>query len=327
MQQPSRLGYLLSIAAAMAWASTSPGIKYLLEVYHIPPLLIAFWRDVFIALACLAGLLVVRPRLLRVSRRALAGFALTGIVSIGIYHALWVLSIALNGAAVAIVLIYTFPTFVTIGAWALFGEPIRRPQSAALALALIGCALLVRVYDPATLRVSWIGALVGLATGLTHAIYVLFNQRAMESHTPWTSLTYTMLFGSIALLVIVLISGLEAAPTGLLYGVPGVRDTLEPWLAVLALALGPTLGGYALFTTALRYIPGRIASLIVVIEAPVATLLAVAILGERLAWPQVVGIALILSAIVLPTLLARSKQVSLPRTRFRVSEVASLPEE
>src|SRR5262245_38469460 len=134
MQRETRAGYLLTILAAVVWASTSPGIKYLLESLHVPALAIAFWRDAFIAGACVLVLLAVRPDLLRVSWRDLRGLGLIGVISIGIYHALWVFSVALNGAAVAVVLIYTFPTFVTIGAWLLFGERIRWPQIAALAL-------------------------------------------------------------------------------------------------------------------------------------------------------------------------------------------------
>jgi drug/metabolite transporter (DMT)-like permease len=78
-----------------------------------------------------------------------------------------------------------------------------------------------------------------------------------------------------------------------------------PWLVISALALGPTLGGYAIFTQALRFVPGRVASLIVVVEAPISTVLAVWLLGEQLAWPQVIGMAMILGAIGLPRLLER----------------------
>ncbi|HWQ15606.1 MAG TPA: DMT family transporter, partial [Roseiflexaceae bacterium] len=292
MHPHPRTGYFLSVAAALVWASTAPGLKYLLETYHIPSLSLAFWRDAFVALACLAGVLLLRPGLLRVSGRELRGLALTGMISIGVYHALWLWSVALNGAAVAVVLIYLFPTFVTIGGWLLFREPVGKAHVAALALALAGCALVVRVYDPQVLRVSWLGALVGIGTALAHSVYVLFSQRVAGTHSPWTTLTYTMLFGALTLLVMLLVG----APQHL--GAVGASPA--PWLMVAALAVGPTLGGYALFTAALRHIPGRTAGLIAVVEAPAAALLAVLVLGERLEWQQVVGMALVLGAIVLP---------------------------
>lgn len=303
MHRNSRLGYLLTIAAAVTWAATSPGIQYLLDSHHVPALAVAFWRDALIAIACMAGLLVLRPALLRVSGRDLRELALAGSLSIGLYHALWVYSIVLNGAAVAVVMVYTFPTFVTIGAWLLYGERVRWPQVLALIVALIGCALLVRAYDPAVLRVSWLGTLVGLITGISQAGYVLYNQRAMQTKSPWTALTYTMLFGSLALLAL---WGLSAAtglfaigPTSNLVAAVGGST---PWLVLLALALGPTLLGYALFTSALRFLPGSVASVVIMLEAPVSVLMTVVLLGVRLEWPQVLGIGLVLSASVLPRL-------------------------
>lgn len=306
MQRTTRTGYLLTVTAAIVWAATSPGIKYLLETHHVPALAIAFWRDALMALTCFAAIGLVRPALLRVSRRDLRGLAAVGTISIGIYHALWVLSIVLNGASVAVVMIYTFPTFVTLGAWLLFGERIRWPQVLALAISLLGAALLARAYDPAVLRVSWLGTLVGLSTGLAHAGYVLYSQRSVQNISPWASLAYTTLFGSLALLVLWFVCGAlgitDASQTRNI--VAAVGTSAPPWVVLLILALGPTLMGYALFTMALRHIPGRVASIVVMLEAPVSVLLSVALLAERLERPQIAGMALILGATVLPRLLA-----------------------
>jgi DME family drug/metabolite transporter len=304
----TRLGYLLCVAAAVTWSGTAPGISYLLNTHEMTPLALAFWRDAIIAVACLAGIAtfsLARGRPLpRVSGRDLRGFAVMGVISVGIYHALFVTSIALNGAALGIVLIYLYPAFVTLGARLIFKEAITPLQVAALALALAGCGLLVRIYDPAVLRVSWLGILVGVLSAVTHAGYVLFNQRAVTSHSPWLSLALTMSFGAAILLALTLVA--EGPATVSVAGAGW-----ELWLALLALALGPTLMGYALFTTSLRHIPGRIASLIVVIEAPISTLAAVLLLGERLDPLQAAGIALIVAAAVLPGLplrLARPAQ-------------------
>ncbi len=305
MPSRTRLGYPLTLIAAVVWAATSPGIKFLLDTYGVPPLTVALWRDVFMGAACLLGLLALRPALLKVSLRDLRGFGLTGAISIGLYHALWVYSIQLNGAAVAIVLIYTFPTFVTLGSWLFFRERIGWQQVLALAVSLVGCGLLARAYDPAVLRVSWVGTLVGLATGLTHAGYVLFSQRAVGRYSPWTSLTYTVLFGSLTLLLL----SAAVAPGDIM----AVGSTPAPWLVLLALAVGPTLGGYAIFTAALRYIPARVASLVAVAEAPISTGIAVLLLGERLEPLQLLGMALILGAIGLPHLLGERLSAAEPQ--------------
>jgi DME family drug/metabolite transporter len=302
MQPSARLGYLLGVGAAVAWAATAPGISYMLGATGISPLALAFWRDAIIAIACLGGIAaaaLARGRgLPRVSRRDLRGFAIIGVISVGLYHALFVTSIALNGAALGIVLIYLYPAFVTIGARLLFKERVGPLQIVALALALLGCGLLVRIYDPTVLRVSWLGVLVGVGSAVAHAGYVLFNQRAMTNHSPWLSLALTMSFGALFLLALTIAA---EGPASLLR----VGSGAAPWLALLALALGPTLMGYALFTSSLRHLPGRVASLIVVIEAPIATLAAVLLLGEQIDPTQAFGMLLILTAAVLPGLRLR----------------------
>jgi DME family drug/metabolite transporter len=296
MYPSTRTGYTLATIAAIVWAATGPGISYLLNEYHMQPLALAFWRDAIVALACMGGLLLAgRGRLPAVSRGDMRGFAAIGAISVGVYHALFIISIALNGAAMAIVLIYLYPAIVSLGAWLFFKERIEAQQLVALALALLGCVLLVRAYDPAVLRVSWLGVLVGVSSAVGHSGYVLFNQRAVSRHSPWLSLGLTMTFGALALLAINLIA---IGPSGLVT----VGTSIKPWLALLALSLGPTLGGYALFTICLRHIPGRIASLIVVIEAPIATLAAVLLLGERIEPIQMVGMFFVLVAAVLPGL-------------------------
>ena len=75
---------------------------------------------------------------------------------------------------------------------------------AVLALVLVGCALVVRAYDPAILRISWLGAIVGLLIALTHTVYVLAGQRNALSISPWATLAYTMTFGSLTLLALAL---------------------------------------------------------------------------------------------------------------------------
>jgi len=272
--------------------------------YATPGLTLALWRDLLIALVCGGGLLAFRPSLLHIGRRAVGHLALTGMVSIGIYHALWLWSVTLNGAAIAVVLIYTYPAFVTLGAWALFREPIKKVHLAALALALAGCALVVRAYDPAILRISWLGAMVGLLTALTHTVYVLVGQRNAPSISPWTTLAYTMTFGSLTLLALALAAD-QLAPMTRSY--IWAIETPAAWAILAIIAIGPTLGGYALFTLSLRHIPGKVAGLISVIEAPVATLIAVTLLGERLEALQIAGMGMILVAVVLPRLVAQSE--------------------
>lgn len=293
----ARVGYGMSIGAAVAWSISSVLIQHILG-NGASRLAVAFWRDAFIAITCCLIFLIFRRDMLRVSKADLRGLFITGVISIGIYHAMWTLSIGMNGAPVATVLAYSYTIFVTIGTRIFFKEQIHRSQWLAIAIALIGCILVVRAYDPAVLKMNWLGGLVGIGTGLAHALYVLYNQRAVQSYKPITSLTYTMLFGSLTLLVLNLI----IAPSEIFN--LGTADFA--WPLIILISLGPTLAGYFFFTSALQYISGKMVGLITILEAPAVTLLAVIFLGERMELLQIIGLFLVMLAMSIPQLSQRN---------------------
>jgi drug/metabolite transporter (DMT)-like permease len=304
MTPTRRTGLILCTIAAVVWAGTAPGIKYLLDVYHVPGVTLAFWRDVFVTIAVIGMLLIRNRAALRMTKADFTPLAWLGIVSIGIYHALWIWSVSLNGAAIAVVLIYLFPTFVTIGARFMFGEQLRTVQLIGLVLSLIGMGLLVKLYDPEQIKLNWLGIVVGLTTAVLQAFYVLYTQKAVRTVNPWASLGVTMATGSLTLLVMLLaaplVVGQAAAP-----GIFQVGD-LTAWLILLGLAIGPTLGGYALFNLSLQHIPASTGGLILVLEAPTASAIAILFLGEQLVTLQYVGMVLIFVSILLPTLWKRA---------------------
>jgi drug/metabolite transporter (DMT)-like permease len=281
-------GYVVSVLAAAAWAGTSPGISYLQRI-QVPSLAIAFWRDVFVALAVFA-IFAFRPAQLRVSRQTMIGLAISGVVAIGLYHVLWVYSVKMNGPAIAVVLVYTYNAFTALGARLLFKEPLRPMHLAALALSLAGLVLAVRAYDPSTWAATWQGTLIGVVSALFQAVYVLYNQRFIQSVNPLVSLGYQMAFGSVIIGVLIL---LFDPPQMLAVGGP------ENWALLALLAIGPTLGGYGFFNLAMRYVPGKVAGLISVLEVPFAAALAWLVFGDTLIAPQYVGVVLVLAASVM----------------------------
>jgi drug/metabolite transporter (DMT)-like permease len=58
-------------------------------------------------------------------------------------------------------------------------------------------------------------------------------------------------------------------------------------------------------------------------EVPIATLIAVAFLGERLAWPQVVGMICVLTAAILP---GAHAELSAQRRAQAASSLAPIPD-
>src|SRR5512136_797837 len=109
-------GYLIALVATAFWSTTGVLIRYLTETYHLPPLVLAFWRDLFVCLALTATFALAAPSRLRVERRHLWFLFVYGFV-LSIFNSLWTVSVALNGAAVATVLGYGSPTYTAVLAW------------------------------------------------------------------------------------------------------------------------------------------------------------------------------------------------------------------
>ena len=282
-------GFALAAVAALFWAFTGPGIGYMLTHYAVEPLTLAFWRDAFMV----AVLLPITLWRFRVPGGAdLRRFALVGAFGVGIYHALWVYSVKYNGAAIAVILIYTFPAWATLGAWLLWREEPSSSALVGLAFAFLGCALVVRAYDPEVLRLNWRGLACGLGTGVLQAAYSIFSRRQLHHHHPWAALTWTMLFGTIVLLC-------TQTPRALV----AIGSDPVPWLIIAGLAIGPTLGGYLLYNLALRSLPAGVAGTVVTLEAPFAAVLAALLLGgQALLWPQLTGMLLVMLGAALPQL-------------------------
>lgn len=295
---PTR-GYLIALVGTAIWSTTAIFIGYLTTRYHVPPLVLAFWRDFVVAGALLAVFgLAARPRL-RLERRNVLFFVLYGFV-LAAFNALWTASIGLNGAAVATVLVYSSPAFTALVGWRLWGERLDALKVGAVVLCIAGCALVSGAYERAAWQVNPLGIVVGLLPGVAFAAYSLLGKASSRRGVnPWTATLYTFAFAAAFLLLVQRPDTLLWLSRPLAAGAGGGRDVLLGWGALVLLAVGPTIGGYGLYTVSLTMLPAATANLIVTLEPAMTGILALLLLGERLTVLQLAGGMAILTGVVL----------------------------
>ena len=131
-------GYTIALVAAAILSTTAIFIHYLTETYHVPALVLAFWRDAFVVVTLLPVLARFQPKLLKVERRHVPYLALYGLV-LALFNSLWTLSVALNGAAVSTVLVYSSAAFTALLGWWLLKEPLGWVKLVGVVLSLAGC--------------------------------------------------------------------------------------------------------------------------------------------------------------------------------------------
>ncbi|HSN73460.1 MAG TPA: DMT family transporter, partial [Anaerolineae bacterium] len=195
-------GYFLVLLAASLWATLGIIYNYLAGVYGLPPLAVAGLRAGLGGLLLLAGLLVLRPSWLRLSRQALRVVLLYGVFGIALFYAAYINAILSVGVAVAAVLLYTAPAWVAVIAWRFLDERLTRTHVTALLLTLAGSALVAQVFQPGLLRLNAVGIVWGLLSGLTYGLWSVFNKVGVRHTNPWTLQCYGMLVGSVVLLLL-----------------------------------------------------------------------------------------------------------------------------
>jgi len=292
-------GYVIALISAVVLSTTGIFIRYLTQNYHLPALILAFWRDGFVALTLLPVLAILRPALLRVERRHLAYLAAYGLV-LALFNASWTLAVSLTGAAVATVLAYCSAAFTALLGWWFLHEQLNISKLMTIALCLAGCALVSGALDAAVWKSNPLGLLTGVLSGLFYAIYSLMGRSASQRGlNPWTSILYT--FGIAA----VFLFCFNLFPAGLLPGSAArLSDLLwlgnsgSGWGILFLLAAGPTVIGFGLYNTSLSYLPSSVANLIVTIEPVFTAISAYFLFGEALTAIQLTGSLMILGGVI-----------------------------
>jgi drug/metabolite transporter (DMT)-like permease len=292
-------GYSIAVVAAAILSTTAILIRHLTQTYHMPALVLAFWRDGFVALTLLVILRLLSPHLLRVDRKHLPFLIAYGLV-LSLFNSLWTVSVALNGAAISTVLVYCSAGFTALLGWWLLKERLDWSKLVAVALSLAGCVLVSGALDVAAWGANLLGIFTGMVSGLGYAIYTLMGRSASQHGlNPWTITFYAFGFATVFLLSFNLLSGgilpgTTATPAGLFW----LGNALPGWGILFLLAAGPTVAGFGLYNVSLGYLPSSIANLILTLEPVFTTLIAYILLSERLNGVQIGGSLMILSGVV-----------------------------
>lgn len=292
-------GYTIALASAAILSTTSVIIRYLTQTYQIPALVLAFWRDGFVALTLLPVLKFLRPTLLQLKRQYLVYLILYGFV-LAIFNSLWTISVALNGAAIATVLAYCSAAFTALLGWWLLNERLDWSKLLAVFLCLGGTILVSGALDPSAWSINLAGILTGVLSGLGYAAYSLMGRSAARRGlNPWTTLFYTFCFAAIFLLFFNLIPGgnvpgTASQATDLFW----LGNALTGWLILFLLAAGPTVTGFGLYNVSLSYLPSSVANLIATMEPVFTATTAYFLLRERLNGVQISGSLMILAGVI-----------------------------
>jgi drug/metabolite transporter (DMT)-like permease len=255
------------------------------------------------------GVAIAKPGLLRVKPgewRLLAAYGLFGVAGVQLLY-----FVATSRLPVGIAILLEFTSPVLIAFWVRFARKVRLPglMWLGIALAMAGLTMVAQVWQG--LRLDAVGLLAGLGTAICSAVYFLLGEHGVATRHPLGMVTWGMVIGAVAVCALAppwtLPASILTAPTEFGRWHPPV------WTLLIALALLPTVFAYIAGITALKYVSASVASVLGLLEPVVATTSAWLLLGETLAWTQLVGAVILLTGASIVQLNSPERQIaSLP---------------
>jgi drug/metabolite transporter, DME family len=211
-------------------------------------------------------------------RRAWAGISA---VSMASYQVTFFSAVAATGVAIGtVVTIGSAPVLAGLVSRITGGSALTGRWMVTTALAVAGAAVLITGGRASGVHPA--GVVLGLLAGLSYAVYAVGAGRLITGGLP-ARIVMGGLFGCAAVL---LLPVFLAGPLGWLLTARGA-------FVVLHLGLITTAVAYLLYARGLRTTPVPVAVTLGLAEPAVATLLAVAVLGERLTGTALAGLVLI----------------------------------
>jgi drug/metabolite transporter (DMT)-like permease len=277
------------VVAVLAVSSSAPLIAFATA----PALAVAFWRNalstgVLTPFAAVRRRAELRALTVGAGRRSglycvLAGLALAA------HFATWMPSTRLTSVAAATALLATQPVWQGLLALGQ-GQRLSPSTWAGIAVAVIG-AVIATGADFGVSGRAVAGDLLAVAGGMAAAGYTALGERARAAIS---TTTYTMICYGVA--AVALLAGCLAG------GVRLVGFPPTTWLAILALVAGAQLLGHSMFNYALHRVSATMVSVLVLLEAPGAALLAWLWLGQTPRLASLPGLALVLCGVVIVVL-------------------------
>jgi drug/metabolite transporter (DMT)-like permease len=251
------------------------------------------------ALAAVVLYVIAREAIAAAPARMLLAPFLLGLTIYGLETGLFFASLERIDVSLASLLMCSYPALVVAGAVLLRRERASRRRAAALVVALVGVALVLA--GGVGGAIDAIGIALALGAAVAYAAYVLVSDRLLGTTEP-------------LVLATMLCAG---AATAFALGGAATSSLAMPrpstLIVVGAIALFATVLPIAAFLSGVRRIGPSRATILGTVEPPVTIALSALVFGERLGPVQLLGAALVVSAIVILQLRRRPKLRPVPQ--------------
>jgi drug/metabolite transporter (DMT)-like permease len=286
------IGILCAIGAAVCYG-TNPLARFLYaEGMNIPSVL--FYRF-GLAWVIVAVVMMFRKESLRVNRREFLTLSALGVLFILSSTTLYT-SFNLMPSGIASTILFTYPIMTAAIMTLVFRERLTLLTVVAIALSLVGVALLSFNDDGTTF--SLLGIVLVLVSAFTYALYIIVVDKSPLQMSSFKINFYVLFYCALGNVVYALVSGqplmLPPSPTA--------------WFWVSWLAVVPAIMALVMMVYAAKYLGSTPTAILGALEPMTAVLIGVFVFAEPFSLRLSLGIVLILSAVTMVVLSKAKRQ-------------------
>lgn len=286
-QEIDRKGYFYVCLAAIFFAISGVFAKFLFNDGITAYQLIQLRTSL-----AFAGLVIWfalrQPQHIKISWGDLPYFGGLGIFGIGSAQFFYLFAISKINVAAAILLHYTGPVFVALYVIFIQGKKTDTRSILAIVGTLGGCFLVVGAYNLQLLSMNLMGIVSGVLAAVSFATYSILSAHGMQKYSPWTVLFYGLLFA--AVMWHVLYPPMEAFRH---------HYAFVQWVWIVFIGFGGTIVPFWLYFEGIKRIQPTHASITATLEPIAAGIAAAVLLGEKMAFPQLLGGLVVIVSIVI----------------------------
>lgn len=278
-------GYLNIVFATIFWGFSATIAKFLFK-HEVDLLVLVQMRSTLSFVVLFLILFIFKREYLKISTDDIHRFILLGVIGIAGSNFTYYFTLNEINVATAIIMQYTAPVLVVFYGILSKSEKITSVKIISAFVSLLGCSLVVRIFDVGFLSLSKVGILSGVASSFCWAFFNIYGKKVGAKYNIWGNLTFALMFAGIF---------------WLFFNPPWkvLNYSADDWLLFFTFAMLSVLIPYFFYFSGLKSIPPSSAIITSTLEPVVAIVSAWVIVGEKLSLVQVFGAILVLTSVVL----------------------------
>jgi drug/metabolite transporter, DME family len=254
----------------------------------IDPLILSQSRVGFSCVIVFLVLLASRGwRGIRLSAGDFGRMVVLGVLGVAASNYFYYLAIQRTNVGTAIILQYTAPVWVLLYTVTRGQQKASLPRISAVVLAMTGIALVLGIFSGSRLRLDLIGVGSAILAAFSFAFYNVYGHNILTRLNRWMVLLYTLFSASLFWMVV--------NPP---WKVIAAHYSGTQWLFLLIFSLVSVMAPFSFYFAGLQHLEPTRAIVVSCLEPVFSILLAAALLGEIMRPVQALGIALVLTAII-----------------------------